>query len=379
LQTLLVAIAYWGLVAGFLHPDMRRRWLGEGIVGAIRRRRWEQAAGVDVACLSYVAGGASAILTQLPAGFFILGCNVCVGLLVLRDIHAGRRLLLNWSAAQLLLIGLWAIWFPAMLIQYQRHFGAGGINEVYQVDPGQLRAVVMGILSTPNVWRLASVAFAAYLTCFGLGLLRCWRASEEQTVAPAVALIPLLTCLAGYAFVHPAFGYVISTFAWLLVPYMGVVACGISGGRRTIPQLALGILLLAVNLIGLRNYYAIQYPRLDAPAAFIAASLRPGDGFVLSTNLAARWGIAYYWRQARVPVNDRYTTLIEDPLLRSPADARGYQRLWVLLADGGQPMISLDELGERRIQTVNRHFDDLRVLRFDRPDAEPGPEPARGQ
>jgi hypothetical protein len=42
-------------------------------------------------------------------------------------------------------------------------------------------------------------------------------------------------------------------------------------------------------------------------------------------------------------------------------------------------MISLNELAERRIQTIDRHFDDLRVLRFDRTGEEPNPEPARGQ
>ena len=366
LQTLFVAIAYWGLAAGHLQRDLSRRWLGSGIAAALRARKWTPAATVDLAGLAYSLGGGLAMLTQLTAGFFVLGCNAAMALLILRDPEGRARRALNWIAAQCLLAALWAIWLPDMIGQYHRHFAGDGLRQAYPLDLETLRVSSMGLLSVSTVWRLLPVAFALYAACF---LLAAWTARRDpgpMRYTLAVVLAPLLFCLAAYATLHSAFGHVIATFAWILVPYAGHLAFGIAQGGWRPLRLGLGALLLAMNLVGLRNYDAAQYPRLDMPADYIAQSWRAGDAFVLATNLASRWGIAYYWRAANIPPRSHYPTLTEDPLLLTASDARRHPRLWLLLPDGAPPLIPLDDIAQGRRLAAERRFDDLRVLRFDR-------------
>ena len=80
-------------------------------------------------------------------------------------------------------------------------------------------------------------------------------------------VVPLAVCLAGFALLHPVFGYVTLNFVWLLLPYTLLLAAGIQLLPRRAGMAAAGLLLIG-NLWGLRNAYA----EASAPLAQAAIS-----------------------------------------------------------------------------------------------------------
>jgi len=311
------------------------------------------------------------MLAQHQGGFFVLGCNLAMLAVLVRlwrdgDGVAAFRLLGSWVVAQILLIAIWACWLPWFIAQYHDHLTASGLHGHgnYMVDGAQLRDIVIGLLGTAYVWRLKLALFALFMAVAIPSCLMLARQRSDKRLVLVLFAAPLAVCLAGFAFVHPVFGYVIGTFPWLLMPYCMVLASGIAAlPWRPAGAAVLG-LLLAANALGLRNYYATPHQPLDQAAAFIAADARAGDGFMVSTTDATRKGIGYYLR--RGGKDGLIDVSVFGPAMARDLDAAlSHQRVWLILPLEEEPAVSLDVLRQRFTLAAETRFGDLRVFRFD--------------
>lgn len=377
-QTMFVAIAFWGLAKVFLAAPAREQWLGAGLVAAIRQRRAAPAA-IDLAWFAYAVAGGLAMLTQHPAGFFVLGCNCVMAVAIFRDFGRTWRLrtgylLVNWGIAQLLLIGIWLTWLPAFLVQVAAQLMPEQIATRHQnflLTPGEMWSLVVGMLSVADLWRVQLPVFVLCITIAAWAGFAFIRKRSAAGLMFLTVLVPIATCVAGFAFLHPIFGYVMATFNWIHVPYAILLACGIVAIPINALRLAaLGLVVLA-NLWGLHNYYATSPPPLDVVAQRIGAAARPGDGIIFSQQSSCRFAIAYYLQSA-----DPHTAGGElagldasrdaRALIRSAAAAANNARNWVVLPDGEPPAVALADLRHMGSPGLTWHIDDLTVLRFDR-------------
>jgi hypothetical protein len=158
-QSMLAALAFWGFVHICLDETARSQPIGTGLRSAFRRPS------SDTAWLTYAICGALAMLTQQPAGFFILGCNVAMAVLIMRDWHANRRWLINWIIAQLILVAIWAIWLPSMLQQFAAHLTPAQIetkHAIFLVNFEQVAGTIGSLFSISGLWRLAAHSRAGW-------------------------------------------------------------------------------------------------------------------------------------------------------------------------------------------------------------------------
>jgi mannosyltransferase len=344
LQTAFVALAFWGFA---------RIWVGRaGRVG------W----------LAYAAGGAAAMLTQYPAGFFLLGCNVAMALRLL--LRADRALLVGWVAAQLLLMALLLPWLPGFLAQFSAHLTPQQMalkHKNFLIDGRTLAGLLQGLLGVPTLWRAQAPFTLLFAAVAAAGAVAVARRGAGLPVGVVVAA-PLAACLLGFALLHPVFGYVTYSFVWLLLPYSVLLAAGILFIRPPPLRAAVVALLLLGDVWGLRNYFAAPAVPLDRVAAAIGAQLRPGDGVVLSRTQATRWGLAYYLgppyagKLAGLDVSDPaasdWPIGDAEPALRQP-------RLWLVLPDGETPAVDPAGLAPLT-RGFSRHFGGVLVERYDR-------------
>lgn len=372
LQTLLVAVALWGFIAGFLALRTQNRWLGSGLAHALRHRRWGIAASTDIACLAYAVCGGLAMLAQHQAGFFVFGCNCAILFVLIRQWFSGerdaaKRLFINWVIGQLLLIGIWSLWLPFFLSQYQEHLTSSGLSTHgnYLVTAAEAWSITMGLLGSSTVWRLKPAIFALFMACAIPACILLSRDRSDRRLMMIVLVAPLALCLVGFALVHPVFGYVLVTFAWLLVPYSIVLAAGITAlPWRFVPCAAL-LAVLAANALGLRNYYTTEHQPLDRAAVYIAADIHPTDGFMVSKTDATRKGIGYYLRRAGADgVLD--VSVFGPRMVRSLAQAQSHPRVWLILPAEEVPAVPLQTLSDTMRVGADRRFGELRVMRFDR-------------
>jgi hypothetical protein len=168
--------------------------------------------------------------------------------------------------------------------------------------------------------------------------------------------------------VHPVFGYVIYTFVWLRIPYAMLLAAGLIFVRPRLLGVALGALLLAGNVWGLKNHWQAANPPLDRVAALIAPDVA-GDGLLLSTTQATRWALAYY-------VGPPYAGRIDGldvgdipaagwPIL-TPMQALRDKRLWVVLPEGEELPFSPAALAPAMQRTMQQRIGTVLVERYDR-------------
>jgi hypothetical protein len=355
LQTMLVAFAFWGFVTICMQPPGERRVLfGRG------NGPW-----VGLAWGTYAVAGGLAMLSQEPAGFFVLGCNAGVLLLILSDWRAGRTLLINWVVAQLVLILIWASWLPWMLRQFARHLTPAEIaanHAGFLVTGPQLLDMVTPLFSVGGLWRLSVVFVPLYaaIALFGLGMLWFRRRAAVPLLAPIV--VPVLVCVGAFALVHPVFGYALGTCAWIVVPYCALIAHGLVSIRPWPVRFAVAALVLAGNAWGTRNTILLDTPPLDRVAAAMRPDYRPEDAIVLSDKASGRWGIGYYLGAPYPPALELGTWSAEG-LANAPGQVAGRARAWVVVLEGETPAVDPAALRMRR--GAERVIDGFRVIRLD--------------
>jgi mannosyltransferase len=354
LQTLFVAVGFWGFV---------RIWLGppRPLAG------W----------LAYVLGGGLAVLAQYPAVFFLLGCNLGMaarlGLAWRRGRWAAeRRLAWGWVAAQGALWLVWLPWLPDGVAQVMAHLLPSEIaarHANFLTNPEGLKQTLIGLLAVPFLWR-AQLPFAVLCGLIALaGIVALGRAGGRGIAVLATAVAPLLVCLLAWALLHPVFGYIIYTFLWLHMPYAILLAVGLLAVRpRWLGAAALALLLLG-DAWGLANQRATRTEPLDQAAALIAADQRPGDGLVLSGAAATRWALAYYLGPPYAGHIDGLDISDVPPAgwpITTAAAARAHPRVWVVAPDAEPPAVDPASLAPAMTRALHQRFGDVTVDRYDR-------------
>lgn len=358
LQTFFLSIAFWGFIEVYFAEAAMQEWIGAGLLRAFRTRRIA-AARTDLGWLACALGGGLAMLTQQPAGFFLLGCNCAVLLAAAPRLWANRRWLINWTLSQLALIGVWLLWLPWFLHQVETNLTPARIaarHTNFLITGAAVLANLTGVFGIGSLWRAAPAFLAVQLACAALGALLLIRARRAIPVLVPL-LVPVLVCVPGFLLVHPIFGYVIGEFVFTWLPYSILLAYTIVHLR---PRLA-GAALLGVILIGdawgLRNYYATPDPPTAAVAAVVARGMQPGDGVILADNTAMRWALAYYLgpqRRRQLVGLDVSAEWDFDRLVRTPQAALRQSRDWVVLPGREPSAVDLDVL-ERRMSLISRH------------------------
>jgi uncharacterized membrane protein len=369
-QAMLVAMAFWGFARIVMAEQARSVPIGGGILAALRTRRLS-ALGADDGWLAYIAGAGLAMMTQHPAGFFVLGCNVAMVATMLRDPSANRRLLLNWVLAQLLVSAIWLTWLPEFMHQFSTHLTPDQINRkhsLFLMTPGDLGATLIGVFGVGHLWRAQGVAFLVYAVAAIAAIIALLRRPGPGLAVLWAVATPVVVCVAGFWFVHPIFGYGLATFLWLLVPYCVLVARGIDAMPSPLLRWPLLGLLLVFNLWGVRNLYEETPPLINEVAAIIARESAPGDGIIFSQEAATRFAVAYYLLGQRdgMPGLDR--TRDGDGLIRTPAQAAAQRRNWVVVPQDELPVLDLAALPERWRPGPRQQIGSLLVMRFDRID-----------
>lgn len=365
LQTMLVAIALWGFLRILLSGMAGERLIGGGIAATIRGDR-ASSSKVNVGWVAYVVGGGLAMLAQHTAGFFVLGCNVAMAVVIFRDFSRNRLLLVNWMVAQLLLSSIWLIWLPEFIGQVHEHLLPVGLARLHA---GWLTTSVWSrfveFLGVAHVWRLQLVPLLLYLAIIAVGLWAAIRNRSNVVWLYLLAGPPILVALLAYYLVNPMFGHVIFVLHWFTVPYSILVADGVAAIRFRSVQAAVLLLLLAFNAKGLINYYDESTDRVDLIAQFIAENAKPGDGIVFSHSDAERWGVAYYLPTAWKQMPGLDTSIPGDDIIQNVASATKNPRNWVVVPDDDTPAVTFAELGRTGDLAVDKRFGKIIVRRYD--------------
>ncbi len=370
LQTMFVALSFWGFVGVARADRARTAVIGSDLVVAIRTRNWSVAA-TDLRWAAYILGGGVAMLTQHPAGFFVLGCN-CAMLAQAVDRRDGtRRLLINWLIAQILLVAIWLLWFPEFLVQVANHLTPERIKQGHQtflVDLRSLAIILCDLLGVANTWKIQPVLTAFNAVIAAWALYYAVRRDVPERFIFLVVLAPLAVCLAAYFLVHPVFGYVIYTFCWLLVPYTILLAFGLCAIRPGMLRwLALGLMVLA-NLRGLQNYYAVKPPPLDAIGKYIGEHAQQGDGIIFTQLGWGCIGLAYYLQAEDHLLVELDVYRDNSNQIRTAAQAFQNRRDWLIVPDSEPPAVDPAVLETRMILRDEQRFGPARVLLFERRD-----------
>ena len=370
LQTFLLSIAFWGFAVIFTAPEARRDWIGQGLLRAARTRD-PRAAVTDLGWLAVGLGGGLAMLTQQPAGFFLLGLNVAAALAALPR-PAGRwRWLANWTVSQLLVVAVWLTWLPWFLAQIRTNLTPAQIalrHTNFLTNWGGVIGSLQGLFGVSSLWRAAPLFLAVQLVAAVLGAVALIRAGRAIPVLVPL-LVPPIVCVAGFWLIHPVFGYVIGEFVFSWLPYAVLLAAAASRARPRVAAIALVTMILAGDLWGLRNYYESPNQPTDRVAAMIRGRMRPGDGVILSDNVAMRWVLAYYLGPARQSALAGLDTSAEwdfDRLIRTLPAALRQRRDWVVLPGGQPSSVPLASLRARMRQVSIDHIGAATVLLFAR-------------
>ncbi len=349
LQVLLVAVSFWGFA-----------------------RLWGEAKPGRPAWLAYVLGGGLAVLAQYPAVFFLLGCNVAMLVRVAMNWPEERRLAWRWVLAQFGLGLVWLPWLPQGIAQVTTHLAPGEIAVLhtnYLIGTDGLIGNLLQRFGVAFQYRLA-VPFA--LLSIGIVAVALWSLRRDRRLGVALAccvFVPMLVCTFGFFAIHPVFGYVLYTMAWLRVAMVLLFAIGVLAIPWRWVRYAVLAGWLGANLLGLRSLYEQRHVPLDEVAALIASQQHPGDGLMLSHFAAARWGIGYYLGPpyaGRIDGLDVLSMPITGWPISTPEAALHERRLWVVLPDGETLAFDPAMLAPSMRQALHQRIGGVLVERYDK-------------
>ncbi len=367
-QTMFVALAFWGLTRVVLSEFAATRWIGAGVRDWLRTGRWKELH-ADLGWAAFAVGSAAAVLTQHPGALFVLSANAIAFYRWVVDRNNRPRWLLNWLIAQAVILALWLLWLPGFVGQMSailysaQHGGEGRGGGPFFPSANQVVESILGHFGVTSLWKARYVAWALYGCVFLLGIwqLRRYRLSAVLVLVPA--FVPIAIAVLGFNLVHPIFGHLVNIMRWLQITYIMIIAVAIasSGPLRRLRHV-LGILIVAVNLWALRNYYSVVHPPIDEIAQFIAAQADPGDGIIFPLNEMLRFNVGYYLRSSGKDIYGLDLTRDGEHLIRTLAQADANHRNWVLKPEGQSKMVDLSTRGPA---TFERKFGSVTLLRFD--------------
>jgi len=339
-------------------------------VSAPTRRRWLplQAIETDLAWLGYVVFTTAAMLSHNTAVFFPIATNLFVlGLLLMRVSSfkvSGFRFgkpetlnlkpetlepetsasalrppsLRNWLLAQVGVFLLWSPWLAAFVIQ------STGVYREFWIPSPTWETIVYTVgafLSAflPQRVRLPEVVWGLYGVLALLGLVHFRRRSARI----ALLLVTFLTPVVGEWLVslrRPIFYD--RTLIWASIPLYLLLAAGIGQLRYRPYILAGALMVLTVNGLSLREYYAhFEKEQWDDAAAFVAERVEPDD-LILFNATWVQIPFDFYFRFHNRPVAEHGVPvdlfdrgilepkMAEDDLPRLRALIRGHERVWLV-------------------------------------------------
>jgi len=327
-------------------------------VSAPTRRRWLplQAIETDLAWLGYMVFTAGTLLSHNTAVFFPIATNLLMlGYILLRPLTlpiANRKsritnyelritnyeLLRNWLLAQAGVFLLWSPWLVAFVLQ-----SMGVYREFWIPSPTWQTVVdtVKTFLSSflPPGVRWPAVVWGLYWVLAALGLLYFRR----RPAILALLFILFLTPFAGEWLVslrRPIFYD--RTLIWTTIPLYLVLAAGIGQLRYRPYIIAAALMVLTVNGLSLREYYAhFEKEQWDDAAAFVAQRVQPDDLLLFN----ATWvqiPFDFYFRLHNRPVAEHglpvdlfdrgilEPKMAESDLPRLRSLIRGHNRIWLV-------------------------------------------------
>ena len=341
-------------------------------VRAPTRRRWLplQAIETDLAWLGYMVFTAGTLLSHNTAIFFPIATNLLMfGYILLRPLtsqianrksqitdhvsrftfHASRSthsafriphsaLLRNWLLAQAGVFLLWSPWLVAFILQSMGVYREFWIpSPTWQTVVDTVRTFLSDFLP-PGV-RWPAVVWGLYWALATLGLLYFRR----RPAILALLFVLFLTPFVGEWLVslrRPIFYD--RTLIWTSIPLYLVLAAGIRQLRYRPYIVAAVLMIVTVNGLSLREYYAhFEKEQWDDAAAFVAQRVQPDDLLLFN----ATWvqiPFDFYFRLHNRPVAEHglpvdlfdrgilEPKMAESDLPRLRSLIRGHNRVWLI-------------------------------------------------
>jgi hypothetical protein len=285
-----------------------------------------------------------------------------------------RRLAWRWVLAQLTFGLVWLPWLPRGIAQVTTHLAPGEIAVLhtnYLIGTDGLIGNLLQRFGVAFQYRLA-LPFA--LLSIAIVAVAIWSLRRDRRLGVALigcVFVPMLLCTLGFFAIHPVFGYVLYTMAWMRAPMVLLIAIGLLAIPWRPVQYAVVAAWLGANLLGLRSMYEERHVPLDAVAAVIAGQQRPGDGLLLSHFGAARWGIGYYLGppyEGRIDGLDVLSMPVTGWPIATPEQARRARRLWVVLPDGETLAFDPATLAPAMRRALHQRIGGVLVERYDKTD-----------
>jgi len=333
-------------------------------VSAPTRRRWLplQAIETDLAWLGYVVFTTAAMLSHNTAVFFPIAVNIFVaGLLLVKvlrprvsgfkvsgftlggepetlNLKPETRFLRNWLLAQVGVFLLWSPWLAAFVVQSM------GVYREFWIPSPTWQTVVDAVKTflsafLPPRIRWPQVVWWLYAVLALLGLVH-FRRRPARVV---LLFVLILTPFVGEWLVslrRPIFYD--RTLIWTSLPLYLLLAAGMRQLRYRPYVLAALLMVLTVNGLSLREYYAhFEKEQWDDAAAFVAERVEPDD-LILFNATWVQIPFDFYFRFHNRPVAehgvpvDLFDRGILEPkmgerdLPRLRALIRGHERVWLV-------------------------------------------------
>jgi len=331
-------------------------------VSAPTRRRWLplQAIETDLAWLGYMVFTAGTLLSHNTAIFFPIATNLfMLGFILIRwrsadhgprttdrathnTQHALRithyALLRNWLLAQAGVFLLWSPWLVAFVLQSMGVYREFWIpSPTWQTVVDTVRTFLSDFLP-PGV-RWPAVVWGLYWVLAALGLLYFRRRPANL----ALLFVLFLTPFVGEWLVslrRPIFYD--RTLIWASLPLYLVLAAGIRQLRYRPYIVAAVLMIVTVNGLSLREYYAhFEKEQWDDAASFVAQRVQPDDLLLFN----ATWvqiPFDFYFRLHNRPVAEHglpvdlfdrgilEPKMAESDLPRLRSLIRGHNRVWLI-------------------------------------------------
>ena len=299
--------------------------------------------------LGYVIFTAATLLTHNTAIFFPIATNLfMLGMFLLQRLPVplspcppvpSSPPLRNWLSAQLGVLLLWSPWLPAFVAQ-----SAGVYREFWLPTPtwetiaGTVGAFASDFLPLPPFGIFVVGVLFAGLALLGMAYLR------RRPTRLAFLLVIFATPFVGEWLVslrRPIFYD--RTLIWASIPLYLLLGAGMCRLRRRAYILVVVLIVLTVNGLSLKEYYAhFEKEQWDDAAAFVAERAEPDD-LILFNATWTQIPFDYYFRHlydrplARhgVPV-DLFDRGVLEPkmttsdLPRLRALLQGHERVWLV-------------------------------------------------